>query len=301
MTSSCLVLLLLIAVSGEESNRIRRLRRVQFAMSNGTPMQKSGVWCTIDPAGATTGCDDGQYCKKDNGECLTKNFGICENKPEMCPMMYTPICGCDGQTYGNTCAASGVGTSVAYMGECQGVVVVVDIHGDDAEENERESEPVIIESMSMTEEPVLIIDGSINGGSMSIDIDDLSMSIQYNRIPSLLHDHIIFKTAWTAQKIDLDVNIIAPITLEFDSESEIIYGSTGCNYYRGRVVNFTHNSFITEGEFITTRIYCVGVMQQEEAFLSFLKDTTFSYEIVVPHLRLDSQKGAKAQFVMDPQ
>lgn len=377
MTSSSLVLLLLlIAVSGEENNGIRRLRRVQIAMSDATPTK---VGCTIDTSGGATGCDVGQYCKKDNGECLTKNFGTCEAKSQFCPMMYMPVCGCDGETYGNSCTASGAGQSVAYMGECQGNVVVVDIHGGDdevgscnrqeecyatirsqkpidssmgvelcgcyaasstapfdecegnvescamakcmntcegleaycdlaaREENGEcklrlmeESEPMIIESMSMTKNPMsLIIDGIINGGSISMNIDASSMSFQYDEIPSLLPDVNIFETTWMAHSIDLDVDIMAPITLEFDSES--MYGTAGCNKYSGGVVNFTDNSFTTKGYFATTRMYCaeVGVMEQEDAVLNFLQDKTFSYEVIDTHLNLDSRNGVKAQFVAD--
>ena len=292
MTSCFLVLLLLlITVSGEESNGIRRLRRVQVIdmVSDGTPIK---VGCTTDTTGGDTGCNDGQYCKKDNGECLTKNFGTCETKSQICPMMYMPVCGCDGQTYGNSCTASGAGQSVAYMGECQGNVVIVDIHGG--------NEPMIIESMSMTEEPMsLIIDGIINGGSMSMNIDDESMSFPYNEIPSLLPDVNIYETIWMAHYIDLDVDIVAPITLEFDSES--IHGSSGCNSYNGRVFNLTDVSFTTNGYFATTRMYCgeEGVMEQEDAFLNFLQDKTFSYKIDDTHLNLKTQNGAKAQFVAD--
>ena len=66
-------------------------------------------------------------------------------------------------------------------------------------------------------------------------------------------------------------------------------------------MNFTDNSFTTKGYFATTRMYCaeVGVMEQEDAFLDFLQDKTFSYEIVDTHLNLDSQNGVTAQFVAD--
>lgn len=365
MTSSfLLLLLLLIAVSGEESNGIRRLRRVQIAMPDSTPVK---VGCIIDTTGGATGCDVGQYCKKDNGECLTKNFGTCESKSQICPIMYMPVCGCDGQTYGNLCTASGAGQSVAYMGECQGNVVIVDIYGGNDEVGScnrqeecyatirsqkpidsnigvdlcgcyavsstapfdecegrvescatakcmntcegfeaycgmgelgecklrlmEESQPMIIESMSMTEDPMSLI-------SMSMNIVDApSMSFQYNEIPSLLPEYSIFETTWMAHYIDLDVDIMAPITLEFDSES--IYGSAGCNRYSGGVVNLTDNSFSTKGYFATTRMYCAeeGVMKQEDAFLNFLQDKTFSYEIVDAYLNLDSQNGVTAQFV----
>jgi len=45
--------------------------------------------------------------------------GVCREKPQMCTMDYTPVCGCDEQTYSNECAANAKGVSAAYLGECK--------------------------------------------------------------------------------------------------------------------------------------------------------------------------------------
>jgi len=68
-------------------------------------------------------CADDEFCQLKIGECNTKagvHFGLCAaSKEVMCPAIYSPVCGCNGETYSSPCAAKGARVNVSHIGECK--------------------------------------------------------------------------------------------------------------------------------------------------------------------------------------
>jgi hypothetical protein len=65
-------------------------------------------------------CSEGEYCSATRaGRCPSARvFGVCAERPEFCPKIFKPVCGCDGKTYSNSCVAASAGVAVESDGAC---------------------------------------------------------------------------------------------------------------------------------------------------------------------------------------
>lgn len=77
---------------------------------------------TPDSGPAPGGCRSNSDCPRlsycDFPGTMCSGSGTCRARPEACPAIYAPVCGCDGVTYSNSCTAAAAGANVAYDGMC---------------------------------------------------------------------------------------------------------------------------------------------------------------------------------------
>ena len=65
-------------------------------------------------------CATDEWCDfGDNDFCGAADAtGVCQPRPQVCDTQYDPVCGCDGNMYGNSCAANAAGTDATSDTSC---------------------------------------------------------------------------------------------------------------------------------------------------------------------------------------
>eukprot|EP01087_Luapelamoeba_hula_P000223 TRINITY_DN10145_c0_g1_i2.p1 TRINITY_DN10145_c0_g1~~TRINITY_DN10145_c0_g1_i2.p1 ORF type:complete len:315 (-),score=10.91 TRINITY_DN10145_c0_g1_i2:80-910(-) len=87
-----------------------------FANIARTNVARLGSCNTTCTSNNDCSADANEYCELPYGQCA--GSGTCVTRPDLCTMIYDPVCGCDGQTYGSACSARSTGANIKSQGEC---------------------------------------------------------------------------------------------------------------------------------------------------------------------------------------
>lgn len=78
--------------------------------------------CSDSTCGGADGlpCLDDEYCDYEHDSCgLLGEIGVCQPRPVAWDAVYAPVCGCDGETYGNEGQAYAAGVDIIRSGACE--------------------------------------------------------------------------------------------------------------------------------------------------------------------------------------
>jgi hypothetical protein len=89
------------------------------AACHGVPVLSDGECLPV--CGSDADCRPGTLCRATGACPLPDDCGGCPAfcRPCVCPMVWRPVCGVDGRTYGNACEASCAHVAVAHDGACR--------------------------------------------------------------------------------------------------------------------------------------------------------------------------------------
>lgn len=87
-----------------------------WAAAAGVSLKVQGTCASAVKCKSNAQCGTGDFCSKPDGKCDAE--GICTQRPVLCPPDATPVCGCDGKTYGSRCEAFLAGVDVNHAGKC---------------------------------------------------------------------------------------------------------------------------------------------------------------------------------------
>ena len=73
------------------------------------------------PCSSGEDCAEDEYCAREEiGDCVGPGVCLAFDPASNCVLLYDPVCGCDGETYNNTCEArSRHGVNIAHRGRCE--------------------------------------------------------------------------------------------------------------------------------------------------------------------------------------
>lgn len=94
-------------------NSIIAVAALSLGLASASWSARAGARCSLSDAQA---CGGGEYCQVKAP--APGQQGTCAKKPDMCMMIWKPVCGVDGKTYPNACRAAQVGVNVAKAGAC---------------------------------------------------------------------------------------------------------------------------------------------------------------------------------------